>query len=66
MSRQAGSMFGELKAAPDIRQNGPAAGGGYVLRVRPKVKVGGTVGPDKPPGRAGIGSGKINGLAESV
>src|ERR1700761_6805540 len=30
---------GDFGAAPDIRQNGPAAGGGYVLRVRPKVKV---------------------------
>jgi hypothetical protein len=39
MSRQAGSMFGEFKAAPEIRQNGPTAGAGYVLRVRPKVKV---------------------------
>jgi hypothetical protein len=33
---------GEIKAAPDIRQNGPAAGGGYVLRAGPKVKVRGT------------------------
>jgi hypothetical protein len=32
---------GDFKAAPDIRQNGPAAGGGYVLRTRPKVKVSG-------------------------
>jgi hypothetical protein len=30
---------GIFKAAPDIRINGPAAGGGYVLRNRPKVKV---------------------------
>jgi hypothetical protein len=30
---------GEFKAAPDIRQNGPAAGGGYVLPAGPKVKV---------------------------
>src|SRR6185437_7541150 len=30
---------GDFEAAPDIRQNGPAAGGGYVLRARPKVKV---------------------------
>src|SRR6266851_3914794 len=40
MSRQAGSIVREdFKAAPDIRQSGPAAGGGYVLRARPKVKV---------------------------
>jgi hypothetical protein len=39
MSRQAGSIVsGDFKAAPDIRQSGPAAGGGYVLRVGPKVK----------------------------
>jgi len=31
---------GNLKAAPDIRQSGPAAGGGYVLPVGQKVKVG--------------------------
>jgi hypothetical protein len=43
MSRQAGSIVrGDFKAAPDIRQSGPAAGGGYVLRVRLKVKVPGT------------------------
>src|SRR5450759_5016945 len=30
---------GDFKAAPDIRQSGPAAGGGYVLRAGPKVKV---------------------------
>src|SRR5450756_2548228 len=30
---------GDFKAAPDIRQNGPAAGGGYVLRTGPKVKM---------------------------
>jgi hypothetical protein len=41
MSRQAGSVVsGEFKAAPDIRQSGPAAGGRYVLRARPKVKAG--------------------------
>jgi hypothetical protein len=33
-------LFGDFKAAPDIRHNGPAAGGGYVLRVRAKVKAG--------------------------
>jgi hypothetical protein len=33
---------GDFKAAPDIRQSGPAAGGGYVLRAGPKVKVAGT------------------------
>jgi hypothetical protein len=33
---------GDFKAAPDIRQSGPAAGGGYVLRAGPKVKVRGT------------------------
>jgi len=32
--------LGEFKAAPDIRQNGPAAGGGYVLPAGPKVKEG--------------------------
>jgi hypothetical protein len=32
---------GDFKAAPDIRINGPAAGGGYVLRTAPKVKVSG-------------------------
>jgi len=31
-------LLGEFKAAPDIRQNGPAAGGGYVLPAGPKVK----------------------------
>jgi hypothetical protein len=30
---------GEFKAAPDIRQSGPAAGGGYVLRKDQKVKA---------------------------
>src|ERR1700680_412328 len=35
---------GEFKAAPDIRQNGPTASGGYVLRARIKVKVPGTEG----------------------
>jgi hypothetical protein len=35
---------GDFKAAPDIRQSGPTAGGGYVLRARPKVKAGGTEG----------------------
>jgi YggT family protein len=36
-------LFGGIfKAAPDIRQSGPAAGGGYVLRTRPKVKAAGT------------------------
>src|SRR3981081_4317055 len=32
---------GDFKAAPDIRTSGPAAGGGYVLRAGPKVKVAG-------------------------
>jgi hypothetical protein len=42
MSRPAGSIVrGFFKAAPDIRQNGPAAGAGYVLRTRLKVKAGG-------------------------
>jgi hypothetical protein len=42
MSRQAGSIVrGDFKAAPDIRLSGPAAGGGYVLRVGVKVKVAG-------------------------
>jgi hypothetical protein len=31
-------MSGEFKAAPDIRKNGPAAGGGYVPPAVPKVK----------------------------
>jgi hypothetical protein len=35
---------GDFKAAPDIRSSGPAAGGGYVLRAGPKVKVAGTEG----------------------
>src|SRR5215210_3033257 len=39
MSRQAGSIVWEFKAAPDIRQSGPAAGGGYVLRAALKVKT---------------------------
>jgi hypothetical protein len=30
---------GDFNAAPDIRQSGPAAGGGYVLRPGSKVKV---------------------------
>jgi|SRR5216683_7532736 len=56
MSRQAGSIVrGNLKAAPDIRQSGPAAGGGYVLPVGQKVKVGRTEGrrlgcPHQPAG----------------
>src|SRR3979411_730113 len=37
---------GEFKAAPDIRQSGPAAGGGYVLRAGPKVKVAGRRGAE--------------------
>src|SRR3954464_5327045 len=40
MSRAAGSIVrGNFKAAPDIRLNGPAAGGGYLLPVGPNVKV---------------------------
>jgi hypothetical protein len=40
MSRKSGlDCSGDFKAAPDIRQNGPAAGVGYVLRAGPKVKV---------------------------
>src|ERR1700712_1334337 len=40
MSRAAGSIVrGNFKAAPDIRFNGPAAGGGYLLPVGQKVKV---------------------------
>jgi len=40
MSRTAGSIVrGNFKAAPDIRFNGPAAGGGYLLPVGQKVKV---------------------------
>jgi hypothetical protein len=35
-------LFGDFKAAPDIRACGPAAGGGYVLRAGAKVKVAGT------------------------
>jgi hypothetical protein len=38
---------GEFKAAPDIRQSGPAAGGGYVLREGPKVKVSACRGGDR-------------------
>jgi hypothetical protein len=34
---------GDFKAAPDIRQSGPAAGGGYVLRTGVKVKVRGNL-----------------------
>src|SRR5258705_2551292 len=42
MSRQAGSIVrGKFKAAPDIRQSGPAAGAWYVLRGTPKVKIAG-------------------------
>ena len=37
---------GDFKAAPDIRVNGPAAGGGYLLPVGQKVKV-------RPPGPQG-------------
>jgi hypothetical protein len=32
-------LSGDLKAAPDIRFNGPTAGGRYVLPPRGKVKV---------------------------
>src|SRR5882724_10782467 len=39
---------GEIKAAPDIRTGGPAAGGGYVLRKAPKVKVRGSGRPPAP------------------
>src|SRR3982074_3426914 len=40
MSRTAGSIVrGNFKAAPDIRLNGPAAGGGDLLPVGEKVKV---------------------------
>jgi hypothetical protein len=50
---------GDFKAAPDIRQNGPAAGGGYVLRVGAKVKAG-----ESPAARRiQIGSVKINDLS---
>jgi hypothetical protein len=39
MSRKSGlDCSGDFKAAPDIRQNGPAASSGYVLRAGPKVK----------------------------
>src|SRR6202035_3993417 len=40
MSRQAGSIFGGFSKPRRISAiSGPAAGGGYVLRNRPKVKV---------------------------
>jgi len=47
-------LFGEFKAAPDIRINGPAAGGGYLLPVGQKVKVaGGCQGvPGRKPARS--------------
>jgi hypothetical protein len=54
---------GDFKAAPDIRQSGPAAGGGYVLRAGPKVKVVGTEELKDRLQRAGTGSVKIKGLA---
>src|SRR3979411_1002540 len=64
MSRQAGSIVsGDFKAAPDIRQNGPAAGGGYVLRAGPKVKVWGTKGQGSGSNVPEFGSVEINGLA---
>jgi hypothetical protein len=60
MSRQAGlDCSGEFKAAPDIRQNGPAAGGGYVLRAGQKVKVAGTAGLADPFDGGGTGSVKM-------
>jgi hypothetical protein len=39
---------GDFKAAPDIRQSGPAAGGGYVLRIRRKVKMRGKLAFSQP------------------
>ena len=64
MSRQAGSIVrGEFKAAPDIRLSGPAAGGGYVLREQPKVKVSWNPRLQKPREAGVTGSVKIKGLA---
>jgi hypothetical protein len=45
MSRRA-RFFGDFKAAPDIRQSGPAASVAYLLCCRPKVKVAAAPGPD--------------------
>src|SRR5947209_9770159 len=54
LSRQAGSIVrGIFKAAPDIRQNGPTAGAGYVLRGTPKVKTG-----NRPAARLILGGGR--------
>jgi hypothetical protein len=39
MSAKRARLSGDFKAAPDIRQNGPTAGSGYVLRSAGKVKV---------------------------
>jgi hypothetical protein len=39
MSAKRARLSGEFKAAPDIRQNGPAAGSGYVLWSPAKVKA---------------------------
>src|ERR1700722_6328506 len=43
---------GEFKAAPDIRQSGPTAGGGYLLRTPPKARAPGTeqqgIGRERP------------------
>src|SRR4030088_965151 len=66
MSRQAGSIVsGDFKAAPDIRQSGPAAGGGYVLRVGLKVKARGTAGPSNPPERTATGLAGRSGRART-
>jgi len=66
MSRQAGSIVREdFKAAPDIRQSGPAAGGGYVLPAQPKVKVRRNRRANDPLERRQIGSVEIKDLAAS-
>ncbi len=50
MSRQAGSIVRGIQSRAGYPSNGPAAGGGYVLRARSKVKAAGN-------GRAGNGPG---------
>jgi hypothetical protein len=58
-------LFPGFQSRAGYPQNGPAAGGGYVLRARPKVKVrrnrGQTIGSKAPE----IGSVKIKDLAAS-
>jgi hypothetical protein len=54
VSAKRARLSGEFKAAPDIRQNGPAAGSGYVLRSRGKVKLRNTASPPNMQQKPGV------------